>query len=545
MAKKNQKNNREEAEIDDAYYGITGKKPKASNRGKTGLIVGIAAGIMVLCIGAVVFALSGRLFGSKPIHGVTVASLNLEGYTEDQARAALGELAQKYESTPMQVTVLDETVSITPQQSGISLDTEALMKKVLSGTPGSVDVLPYLSLDEPGIWQAIGPILDKYGASPTKTAWEVVGDAPTEEDPQGSRKLLVTMGTPDYGMDGNLLYAKIENAYRMTVFSVSMEPQSGVVEPEKPNLEEIWSSFCTEAKNAELDKLTFEIIPEQPGYGFDLESAKQALENAGYGQVLEFPFAATQPEVTGEALTATLYCDILGEYKTPHTKEPNRNENLRLACEAINGLVLLPGEQFSYNDVLGKRTAEKGYRPAPSYVNGLTVDTVGGGICQVSSTLYYCTLLSDMEIVLRSPHGYVSSYIPKGLDAAVSWPSQDFRFANSSAYPIRIEAWMAEGFVHVKILGTEERDYYVELVSEELESYPYETEYREYPADNKEGYADGDVVITPYTGCKAKTYKKLYDRETGKLIDTILITTTSYNSRNKVICVIKDDEPLK
>ena len=211
-----------------------------------------------------------------------------------------------------------------------------------------------------------------------------------------------------------------------------------------------------------------------------------------------------------------------------------------MACEAINGLVLLPGESFSYNDTLGERTKEAGYKEAPSYVGGLTVDTLGGGICQISSTLYYSTLFADLEILERYNHGYVSDYIPKGMDATVTWEGADFRFSNNTNYPIRIEAWRADGYVNVRIIGTDERDYYVKMSYKVRETTPYDTVYEEYPADNPNGYTDGQEIVSPYTGYIVQTYKEKYSKETDELISKDKWTYDTYKKRDQVICKIVD-----
>ena len=246
-------------------------------------------------------------------------------------------------------------------------------------------------------------------------------------------------------------------------------------------------------------------------------------------------------------MKAILYRDVLGSCKTPYSGSDNnnRNTNLRLACEAINGKILFPGETFTYNDTLGERTAERGYKPAASYVNGKTVDTYGGGICQVSSTLYYCTLIADLTIVERWPHGFISSYIDPGMDASVSWNSGDFRFQNNTNYPIRIEAYRKDGYVYVQLVGTDEKDYYVKMTYQTVGSTKYETVYQEIKeSENKQGYKDKQVLVTPYTGYKVNTYKNKYSKETGELISSEFEALSNYSKRDEVIVkIIKPEEP--
>ncbi|MGM9601737.1 MAG: VanW family protein [Faecousia sp.] len=534
---------RDELEMDEAYYGLTGRKPKAKKSRNN--MVYLAIGLAVVLVAAIGLALGLALKSDGDVLGpVRIGSIDLEGLTTKQARAQLKELAQVYEDTPMTVMVMDQVITIYPDNHMSGLDVDAIVRdaKKVSAKDGvtNLDIVAYLGIDEISIRQTLLPLEQAYGVTPSKTQWSVTGQDPDPNDPldAGSKKLVVTMGVPDYGLDMDKLYQLILQGYRHENFYVSME--CSVVEPEIPDLEDIYSLVCTDSADAIVDEKTFEITPEVYGYGFDLPAALAALQGCPYGETMEFPFLPKIPELTQEMVEQELYGDILGEYKTPHTPESNRNVNLRLACEAINGTIVLPGETFSFNKALGERTEERGYKPAASYVNGLTVDTVGGGICQVSSTLYYVCLLSDMDIVVRAPHGYVSSYIPMGMDASVSWGSQDYKFKNSNATPIRIEAWMEGGYVNVRIWGQETRDYYVELYYEELSSEPYDVVYKEYPPDNKDGYEHGDVIITPYTGYTVKTYKKLINRETGKTIKTVFITDTKYSKRDKVICLIVD-----
>ncbi len=538
----NPKPSREEAELDEAYYGLTGRRPSIKIDRTSAIIIGICSVVTVLAIIVVIFALCYK----KPFEyqHVTMSGMYFHGKSEDEARKMLEQAAENY-NTPMTVTVMDEIIVITPKESNVKLDIEKALAgaKEASGTGADLDILPYLGIDEAALWKQLLPLEEKYGVTPSKTTWQITGEDPAADNPEdpGSKKLTITMGVPDYGLDMEKLYQMILQGYRMQNFNIRMNCE--MVEPEKPDLDQIHAATSTEATDATLDETTFEIVPESFGYGFDLEDAKLKLSQCGHGEVLEIPFVKSNPLVTAEQLDKELYGDVLGEYKTPHTADKDRNENLRLACQAIDGLIILPGQTFSYNEALGERTEEKGYKPAASYVNGLTVDTVGGGICQVSSTLYYVCLLSDMEIVVRSPHGYVSSYIPKGMDAAVSWKYQDFKFKNPLSTPIRIEAWVDGGYVFVRIHGKETRDYYVEMVYKELSSEPYDTVYKEYAPDNAEGYTNGQIIITPYTGCSVKTYKRLIDRETGKLIKRVYETQTTYQKRDKVICLIVEPTP--
>ena len=115
------------------------------------------------------------------------------------------------------------------------------------------------------------------------------------------------------------------------------------------------------------------------------------------------------------------------------------------------------------NGVLGERTTERGYLPAPAYSGNRLVNSPGGGVCQGSTTLYNCVLLADLEVVERVCHGAMVTYVPLGLDAAINWLTTDFRFRNNWNFPIQIKAWLEDGYMKMQILGTDEKDYYIKM----------------------------------------------------------------------------------
>lgn len=143
----------------------------------------------------------------------------------------------------------------------------------------------------------------------------------------------------------------------------------------------------------------------------------------------------------------------VSSYTTETTSNSNRNTNIKLSAAAINGTTVLPGETFSFNQATGQRTAEKGYLPAAAIAGGQSVDEIGGGVCQTSSTLFNAVARANMEIVERSPHAWPSNYVEKGMDATVNWPNLDFKFKNTSDWPIFIVAYYQSRKVTVEIYG--------------------------------------------------------------------------------------------
>ena len=177
----------------------------------------------------------------------------------------------------------------------------------------------------------------------------------------------------------------------------------------------------------------------------------QALDRGDYQAVISLESTPILPKVTSSDLQNSF--TMLASFATKTTSDNDRNNNIALAAQALNGKTLMPGETLSFNEATGKRTLEKGYRGAPAIAGGVLIDDVGGGVCQVSSTLFNAAALAGMTIVDRSPHAWPSSYVDKGLDATVNWPNLDFKFRNDKDTPVFIIARYEKRQVAVEVYG--------------------------------------------------------------------------------------------
>lgn len=226
-----------------------------------------------------------------------------------------------------------------------------------------------------------------------------------------------------------------------------------------------------------------------------------------------------------------LYRDLLSECVTCINGTEERVRNVTLAAQACSGFVLLPGDIFSFNQVVGERTAARGYCPAPSYMGGLTVDTVGGGICQVSSAIYCCAVYANLKTLTRHHHSLAVSYVPDGLDAAVSWDGLDLRFKNSSRFPVKIVAHVQDRTLTVRFYGTNPDGIYVETECSQVSFTDYATVYKADPSIPK---GTTRVSVTPHTGRTVAVFRCVYAAD-GALISRALENTSSYAARNEVI----------
>ena len=241
----------------------------------------------------------------------------------------------------------------------------------------------------------------------------------------------------------------------------------------------------------------------------------------------------TEPEVTTQKLEATLFRDVLGSCTTSVSGSSNRLSNVKLAASMCNGTILLPGEEFSYNDATGPRTLEKGFLPAPSYVGGKSTDEVGGGICQTSSTIYYAALNANLKIVERHNHMFAVGYVPDGMDATVWYGASDFRFENDTEYPIKIVTEYKNSRLTVRIYGTKTDDLTVKMTNKELSSTAWTTIYK---VDASLPAGTTKEEQSPYRGRVVEAYRNVYDGE-GNLVSSTLESKNTYKKRDQIILV--------
>ena len=342
-------------------------------------------------------------------------------------------------------------------------------------------------------------------------------------------ELTVTVGTDGRTVDAGVLAEKLDQGYWTCELGVDV-PYT-VESARLLTAQEVHDEVAAEMKNAGYDPATKSITPEQVGAEFDVADAQRQLDNAEPGETVRIDAVIEYPAVTAEELKGVLFRDVLGTATTYVSGTGARVDNVRLASEACNGIVLNSGDVFSYNNTTGERTVDKGYGAASAYVNGLTVDTIGGGVCQPSSTLYLACLNANLEIVERYAHRYPPTYIAKGMDATVSWGTLDYKFRNDTDYPIKIVAAYSKGKLTMTLYGTKTDDITVKMTNKVLSSTPWTTVYEDddtLPAGTEE------EKVTPYTGYKVETYRNLYDGN-GKLISSTFEASSDYKVRNQVI----------
>ena len=557
-----------DSEYDEADdYDPRQNRRESDNRRKI-LLVSICA-VTLLLLGAIIAGILLFVNSNKDdgliLNNVTVAGVNIGGMTPEEAATAIHRATDLTYSSENMVIILPDTVlELSPKDTGVKLDVTAVVEAAYNyGRTGTAEenkqahadslvsnhtiaLLPYLNLNLDYIRQELDAYGEYFNSDYEESSFTLEGDMPElsaeEFDPKAPCQMLVlNPGKPGRYVDIDKVYNDVLDAYSLNVFEVNTNMTDEEQTPEALDLDAIFEMLHTDAVDASMDMDTFEVTPEIYGYTFDLEKAKELLSQTEYGTTLEIPMEYVEPEIFSTDLEGKLFRDVLASAETPHTNDANRNNNLKLACAAIDGYILMPGDTFDYNKTLGERTEARGYLPAGALSAGTSTTEVGGGICQVSSTLYYCTLLSDLEIVSRRSHSLPSNYMPMmGIDATVSWGGPEFRFKNNTDYPIQIKAEVSGGKVKVSLLGTDDKDYYVEMEYKIVEILDYETVYEEYNAAEAaaKGYTDGKVIQQGITGYTVYSYKCKYDKETGKLISRDYEATSNYVCKDKIVVKI-------
>lgn len=507
-------------------------------RGRKGPIV---AGVLVAVLAASYLGLCTWVGASgTTLPGTTAGGMDLGGLTRTQVENRLEEeLAQHYTGKEITLQVEGANQSYAVSGSVLSVDTGAVTDaacglsqgnffsrgwRLIRSLVGGNDIEVPLSYTQEGEAQVdtlLEQIESELGGGVQETTWEVQGD-----------QLVFHMGTPGRAFDLTNTKEDILSAFA----EESQEPlvlSTVTTDPSDVDMQAVHNQVYAQVQNASLDKETFEVTPSVTGLDFQVPDAEAALEGAAWGSDVPVPLTVTEPTVSTESLKSLLFRDVLGEASSNVSGSSNRKSNVKLSASVCDGIILLPGEVFSYNNTTGSRTSDKGYLPAPSYVGGKSTDEVGGGICQTSSTIYYAALNANLKIVERHNHMFAVGYVPDGMDATVWYGASDFRFENDTEYPIKIVTVYENSRLTVQIYGTKTDDLYVKMSNKELSSTSWSTEYK---VDPSLPAGSTRTEQTPYRGRVVEAYRNVYDGS-GNLVSSTLETKSTYKMRNQIILV--------
>ena len=509
---------------------------------KSFLLLLIPLFIFAILVGilSTVFALLNR-DNETIFSGISVQGIDVSNLTIDEAKKKVSSIIGNHISEEISLQHNDFQTVILPEQFGVSFDVDSAVEQAY-----------YIGKSDSLIknnYTILSLLLKNYNISPSINYDEDLLNSLIDSI---NAQLPDRVVNPGYSIDGtNLIITSGKDGILISSSDLKDEILSFLndissknetinipvnnVGAEPINLDAIYKDIFKLPVDASYTTNPYVVYPSSNGLDFaiSMEEAKAIISNQQDEYTI--PLKITYPNVTTNQIGNEAFPDLLSQFSTSFTSSGyNRSNNIILSSAKLNGLVLMPGEEFSYNQAVGQRTRAAGFREAGAYSNGKVVQEVGGGICQVSSTLYNAVLYANLEIVERTNHYFNPGYVKAGLDATVSWGGPDFRFRNNRNYPIRIVTDTSGKKLKVYIYGLKtDDDCTVVLDPRYISSVPYKTTYQ-----NDASLATGEtrVISSGSNGCKTATYKYVYDKN-GTLISSECISRDTYSPHNKVVAV--------
>lgn len=530
----------DDIEVEESSNRIKDNSEIKSKQGKNKVIIiatVISIIIITLLVLSCIFAIINKN-GETIISGIKINGIEVSGMTKDDAKQKINEEITKLLEEQVILKYQDYEIGIDTKQINAEFNVDEIVDKAYQVArsnnifSNSYDILKYKFKEN-----NMKLTLKINEESWNKLIEDINGNLPGGIEQSSyyidNNKLIITKGKEGVVSNSEklkeLVLGKIESFEKKSQY---IEIPVEIKSPNAINIDVIYNEVHKDPTDAYINKNPFEIHPHVNGidFGVSIDEAKRKLEESENECVI--PLKVTKPSKTTDMLGEEAFPDRLATYSTTYDgSNYNRSTNLRLSAAKINGVVLMPGEEFSYNKTLGQRTAAAGYKPAAAYVSGKVVNEYGGGICQTSSTLYNTVLLANLEVTSRSNHCYVSSYVPISRDATVSWGTLDFKFKNNRKYPIKIRAYASNGVVKVDILGVkQDDDYEVAIESKAISSIKYSTQYEE---DSSLEEGKEKVTQNGANGSIGEAYKVL--KKNGKVVSRTLISRDRYSAKPQII----------
>ncbi len=513
-----------------------GKKGQGKSRAPL-----IAAGVVVAALAAGYVGLCAYAGGSAFWPNTTIGGMDVSGQSREQAVNTLEQtVAQRLSGLTARfvcegksyevpggefTTYTEDAVSSATQGQNVNFFLRGVRYLTSLAAGQTYD----LSVGLTGTPEAVEQAIRECADAEAQTTWTFTDN-----------QLVFHKGVTGRTIDTQALTTALEEQVSRMLANGStsadpVEAQVTTAPPAEPDFDAIQSEICVPAADAYLDQDSYEIVPSVTGVDFDVENARQLLNDAAEGSDVSVPVTLTEPKVTTATLEANLFKDVLGTGSTKCAGPSARWYNIDLAASRINGVILMPGDVFSYNDHCGPYTLASGYQKAGTYQNGQSIDATAGGICQLSSTLYWVTLKANLETVERKQHAFNGGYMPVvGTDATVWSDVIDFKFKNDTDYPIKIEAYQDKNHnLHVTIYGTDTTGIHGEPYSVAISTVPYKNLYKPNDSIPVGSEPQRDPNYSRYNGITVDVYQKLVDAN-GKTVETTFLYRNTYKSSDAV-----------
>ncbi|MBO5479228.1 MAG: VanW family protein [Clostridia bacterium] len=500
----------------------------------------VSAVFMIILCFSTIFALTTSL-SNKVIARVSVNGINVSNLTIDEAYQKLNNELKKQKEKNIVLKHEEYETTISLEQLEVKYKTdEAVNKAYKLGRSNNILISNFqiianllfgnkikqeIEINEEELDKAISDIEVKIPNAVVQSSYYIENE-----------QLIITRGKEGFQLKKDELKNTLIQAIKEQIQGKDVKEIQLPVEDKKPeeiNIEKIYQEIYKEAQNAHYDEENKKLYKEENGIDFAI--SREEAQNIVKEEKEEYsiPLKIVKPEIKVADLAGeNFFPTLLAKFTTRYDESAeNRANNIKLSSEKINGTILMPNEIFSYNKIVGERTIKAGYKEASVYMGGKIVPGIGGGICQVSSTLYNAALLANLEITERRNHYFITSYVSQSRDATVSYGSIDFKFKNTRNYPIKVECISRNGICQVFIYGMEEEvEYEVEIQDKVTEVIPYTTK-----TIKTDELAKGEnlTVQKGVNGYKSEAYRIL--KQNGQVISKTLLSKDSYNPLQEVI----------
>ena len=537
------KDEEEQVEQEENAHEKIIEKPKhekhlKKNNKKTKIFISIILCILLILILIIVLFSIYNINNEKMINGIKIENIDISNKSVEEARQQIEEYLNKKVNKDIILFNNEYEIIIKPEQSGVIFNVNKTIDEAYN--VGRKNNILVNDLEIASVW---------INGKNLELEFEIDDDIFNKFVIGINENLQDAVKQPSYYIEGNELiinsgkegntvdYTKLKDLIYNTVKNQNNDSEKIEIpiensKPENIDIDKIYNEIHREPQDAYVTKDPFEIHPHIEGIDFEIsiEEVKKIIEEPK--EQYKIPLKIISPKITNDDLGDEAFPQRLSTYSTKFsTANVNRSTNIRISADKVNGVVLMPGEEFSYNNTIGPTTPQNGYKPGAAYIGGKVVTDYGGGVCQTSSTIYNAVLYANLEVTSRISHYFASDYVPVGRDATVYSPSLDFKFKNNRNYPIKIKAVVNGGTIQVDIFGVkEESDYDVEIESYITSYIPAKVEY-----ENDSSLAEGTEVVKEYgsSGFRSETYKIL--KKDGNIISRTLVSRDVYNGNSKVI----------
>ncbi len=523
---------------------VAGKRQaptSAKKKRQRGAAAGGILAVFVLVLAIVAFCgytAYSVLMNGDIYQGVRMGECDLSGMDRAEARSALEAVyggAQLDQVIDIQVG--NQTFALTAQECGLAYDIPSSIDLAFAyGRQGSVidRARQYWGTRFHPVQLELVTVLDSNVLSSRVEEIASAVEQPMAPSAHSYADGVITLdkGQTGYSLNKEALLETLDTKLRTADFT----PAEGALKESHPqalSAETIAQSVNTEvvqtALDLESDPTGNTIRAGTQGVQVEIGALQAAINSPNRHETVQCTL--TDPDYTVSEYKALLFRDVLGQCTTDFNPgNKGRTTNVLLATDFCNGVILMPGDVFSYNDTVGPRTYERGFKDATIYVGNSAEDGVGGGICQVTSTIYYAALRADLKIVERYAHSREVTYVPKGEDATVAWGSKDFKFENNTGFPMKVVTSHKSNNLTVKLYGTNLQNKTVKIETTVLSKTPFEVVYK---VDETLAPGTEKVDSNGYTGYQTESYRVVY-------IDGVEVSRTfenksTYKKYDKVI----------